>query len=421
MTAPGAERLRALGRARCIPHRLAARWRVAARTAASRWWLWPLGVFAATRLVNAVMIEAASDHQIAIRGDIEGYHTTQPTPADPGYFGVAANWDGQWYMDIALHGYPDQVERGSDGALPQAAWAFSPVFPLATRLLMGLTGQPFTVVAPLFATLCAAVGVVLLHRLLQETAGAFAARATTLLLCTAMAAPVLQIAYTEGPALLLLTAALLLLRRRRYAATAAVLVVLGLTRPVALAFLPSILAHAVSVDVGVMARAQRLRLIALLLSCLLAAGLWPLVVAVATGRPTAFLEIQSAWGINASVLEVAAGDPLAGVALLLMTALLLLIPARPGARAWGPELRAWAAAYPLYVLLSAPAAISMPRFFVLAIPLMWPFPERVHGPGAKRARMALVGALAAAGLGLQWLWIRHFLVLGPIQDQFGMP
>jgi len=90
----------------------------------------------------------------------------------------------------------------------------------------------------------------------------------------------------------------------------------------------------------------------------------------------------------------------------------------PWARRWSPEVRAWALAYPLYVLAVAPAALSLIRFWLLAFPLAWCFPA---GLGRSRFRHGLVATLVIAGLSAQWYWIRHFLVLGPVEAQFAMP
>jgi hypothetical protein len=387
------------------------------------WWLWPLAVFTATRAVNAVMISAASERQVALDSSIELYHVVVPTPADPGYFSVASNWDGQWYMDIALHGYPANASDPANETEQQSVWAFSPLFPFAVRVLMELTRQPFTVVAPLVATVCAAGGVVLLYRLIGETASTFAARATTLLLCTYIAAPALQISYTEGPALLLLTSAMLLLRRRRYEAAAATVALLGLTRPIALPFLAVVLAHVLCRlrDEDPPRGRDRWRLAALAAVSVLSVGLWPGITGLSTGRLAAFLDIQAAWGVNTSVLELARSSSTSAVVLLLLVVMLVLVVAHRGARLWGPELRTWAVAYPLYILAAAPAAISIPRLYLLAIPLMWPFPEQPRSPADVRLRGALVGVLAGIGLLSQWYWISRFLVLGPLKEQFGMP
>ncbi|MGA8978048.1 MAG: hypothetical protein WB473_02925, partial [Pedococcus sp.] len=57
-------------------------------------------------------------------------------------------WDGSWYRNVALEGYPNPlpVDQAS-GDVTQNAWAFYPLFPLLARMLMSVTGLGFPVVA----------------------------------------------------------------------------------------------------------------------------------------------------------------------------------------------------------------------------------------------------------------------------------
>ena len=55
----------------------------------------PLAIFAATRLVNFIMISLAARHQVALYQTIPGYYVNTPMPASPSYLSVVTNWDGQ--------------------------------------------------------------------------------------------------------------------------------------------------------------------------------------------------------------------------------------------------------------------------------------------------------------------------------------
>ena len=97
--------------------------------------------------------------------------------------------------------------------------------------------------------------------------------------------------------------------------------------------------------------------------------------------------------------------------IIALTAWLVL---RGGARAWGPEVRAWAGFYPLYLLLATAPGFSTIRHLFLAFPLLWPFPEEATSPSERRRRVATVAILAMCGLIMQWVWISQFLVVsGP--------
>ena len=394
-----------------------------ARTVTARWLAWPVIVFALTRALDAAMIVVAARHQIALDSSITNYRATVPTPASPGYLGVATNWDAQWFWAIAQHGYPSTLPM-KDGMVWRSEWAFAPLYPLTVKALMAATGAGFPVVAATLTTTLSLAAVVLVHRLVMETAGNFPARATTLLLCTSMAAPVLQVAYTEGPALFFIALALLLLRRRRYGWTAAALLGLGLTRHVVAPFLV-VLAVTAVVERRRLGRWDRRSLTTVAVGIAIA-GLWPVVAAVRTGRLTAFTDTQKAWrnhpattgpfGLYSVGWELYGAVGVAVVALV--AAAVLWLALRRDAPAWGPEVRAWAAAYPMYLFLVAPAAISIFRLMLLAFPLFWVLPDRRPVPWLQRFTLAV---LALLGLFLQWYWIRHFLVLGPINEQFAMP
>ena len=87
---------------------------------------------------------------------------------------------------------------------------------------------------------------------------------------------------------------------------------------------------------------------------------------------------------------------------------------RRGSAAWGPEVRAWAGFYPLYLHLATAPGTSNVRHLFLAFPLMWPFPEEVTSKSDRHRRIATVVILAMSGLATQWVWISQFLVLtGP--------
>ncbi|MDF2093098.1 hypothetical protein P0Y31_12160 [Knoellia sp. 3-2P3] len=291
---------------------------------------------------------------------------------------------------------------------------------------MAITGLDFSHAAVLLSLTCSLVGTVLVYRLLLDTAGRAAARATVLLLCTSMAAATFQIAYTEGLALMLLSGLLLQLRRRRYLTTAALMLLLGLTRPVVLPLVIVVAAHAVGLYRSREADLRLRPLIFVALTAVAATAAWPLTAAVITGRPAAFTETQKAWRNGADVgpfgVFSVAHDlgSWGAVALCLAAAgILAAVVLRPSTSVWGPELRAWALAYPMYLFAVAPAAISLFRFFLLAFPLAWIFPT-THGRSTRLRHLAIV-TCALAGLLAQWYWIRHFLVLGPVDEQFAMP
>ena len=396
----------------------------------------PLAVYAVTRLIDTAFILTAARHQIAIppgATGLAGYYIFAASPASPGYGSVASNWDGQWYLSIATHGYPTTIPRDATGHALQNQWGFYPVYPLLVGAIMRITGLGFMVAAPLLSCVLGAMAVTVMFRLVSQSLGRFAASATVVLVCTYMAAPAMQIAYTESLALLLLCTALLLLRNRRYGWLIPVLVTLALTRAVVLAFVPVLVVHGISRwrrrSVDPFPLLHRWRVVGLACLAIAATGLWPAVAAATTGDTGAYTQTMSSWGTTGK-LRVLIEFPVflwteegaVGLAALVFVIVLVAtIVLRRGSAAWGPEVRAWAGFYPLYLLLATAPGTSNVRHLFLAFPLMWPFPEEVTSKSDRRRRIAMVVILAMSGLATQWVWISQFLVVSSLPGGRAFP
>jgi hypothetical protein len=383
----------------------------------------PLAVFAVTRAVDAAMVVLASPRQVALLGGDPSYHLNYSSPADPGYALIAANWDGQWYRRVAEVGYPLHLPLGPTGAVAMNTWAFYPLYPAGAALLSRVTGLPFTTVGPLLNLVLGAVAVLLLYRLLCRTTSRFVASATTTLTCTFVAAPALQLDYTESLALLLVCLALTLLRDHRYAGFALAALGLAFTRPIALALVPVVAAHwwvrHRGTDDDPFPAAERWRAGLLVPWCVAVTGLWPLTAALVTHDGDAYLQTMSAWRAyqhNTPVLSWLGyfwrGSGVPGLLLCAVAPVLLVLAVRrDGARAWGTEVRTWAWAYPVYLFVAAAPGPSVLRYLLLAFPLLWPFPEVARGRPATRVERGAVAVLAVSGLVLQWVWISAFVII----------
>ena len=152
-------------------------------------------------------------------------------------------------------------------------------------------------------------------------------------------------------------------------------------------------------------------------------GLWPAIAAVTTGDPAAYTQTMSSWGGTTGKLRVlfefpyfawAKGGAMGIALLIIIIGLTAGLVFRRPAGVWGPEVRAWAGFYPLYLLLATAPGSSTIRHVLLAFPLMWPFPEEAASVSERRRRTAMVAILVIFGLVLQWVWISQFLVVaGP--------
>jgi hypothetical protein len=384
----------------------------------------PLLAYALTRALDAVFLVLAGRNQVAMTGVDPNYHLVFPSPADPGYGVVATNWDGQWYRLIAEQGYPLQLPVDAQGHVVMNSWAFFPLFPVTSGLISRVTGLDFTVVAPLLNVALGAVAVLVMYRLLSRSLNRFAASATVLVTCAFMSAPAMQLSYTEGLALLLVCLSLLLLRSRHYGWFAVAAVALSLTRPIALALVPVVAAHWLArrrdpddVTFG----AERTRVALLVPWCVAVTGLWPVIAALATGNLFAYPQTMAAWKVYGQNIPIGSwfgreirdhGVVLGLLMCLVLPALVVYVVRRPAARAWGPEVRTWAWAYPAYLFAVTAPGPSIVRYLLLAFPLMWPVPDPEVSPGAARLQRRLVlPAVVLAGLALQWYWISQYVVI----------
>jgi hypothetical protein len=356
---------------------------------------------------------------LATRGQVYpvGWPSTGAVEGATGYLSAVANWDGRWYAEIAQKGYPATLPVDGLGEVVQNAWVFFPLFPMVSRALVALTGMSFPLAATLLTTLAGGVGMLLVYRVVRLTADRFAALATVVVLSFSMASPVFQIAYTESFSLVLLGGTLLAVIRGRYAVAAGLVLVLSFTRPIT----PP-LALAVGIWALVMRRRgdpdwRRAAVLAVwAANCSL---WWPLVAALVTGRPRAYVESQAAWDTRplASLTDLmrwTGGSETVVLLLSIATVLLAALPAT-GSR-WHPLLRWWMVVYPLYLLSAQPTPSSGLRYLLLAFAVFWPVSGpvlagllRVH----HRAPTVLLWLVLAGCCVAQWYWVSRGLVVGP--------
>ena len=390
-----------------------------------RYALWfPLLAYALTRGLDAVFVVLAGHNQVAMTGVDPNYHLVFPSEADPGYGVVATNWDGQWYRLIAEQGYPLQLPVDAQGHVVMNGWAFFPLFPVSAGLISRLTGLGFTTVAPLLNLVLGAVAVLVMYRLLSGPLNRFAASAAVVVTCAFMSAPAMQLSYTEGLALLLVCLSLLLLRSRRYAWLALTAVALSLTRPIALALVPVVIAHWLARRRDPEDEAfqrERWRVALLVPWCVAVTGLWPLIAAIATGNLLAYPRTMAAWKVYTKNVPIGSwftremrdhGTVLGLLICLALPLLLLIVVRRPAARAWGSEVRTWAWAYPAYLFAVTAPGPSIVRYLLLAFPLMWPIPDPEISPAAALIQRRIVlPTVVVLGLLLQWYWVSQYVVI----------
>jgi len=380
----------------------------------------PLSVFALTRLIDFVMISLSARTQIALTHTLPGYYVHTPTPASPGYLDAITNWDGQWYQRIVEQGYAVTAV----GAFDQWAKAFAlnqpPLFPLTVRALMAATGLGFGVAATIVNLVAGGVTMLLLYRLLEPYAGRFVAASAVALLCTFMSAPVLQLAYKDGLALMFIVLAMFLIARRRYWFAVVAVLALALTRQVTPPLAVVLAAHAWTRfrnrqdspigrgEVGAMAAVFAISI----------AGLfaWSTIVRLWLGDSDA----DSGRGSIASIGRTGLGwfgqmygwAGLVGASQIVTLLLILIWLSRDSlARSWGPETRAWLWAYPAFLMVGTTIHAGQLRYFLADFPLLLVLVGSPPPHALPRIRLAIVAFACLVGLGLQWFWIDHALIM----------
>ncbi|RWZ49749.1 hypothetical protein ELQ90_13090 [Labedella phragmitis] len=336
------------------------------------------------------------------------------TGASPRYVDFASMWDGRWYNIVAVSGYPSLLPVTADGHTGENAWAFMPVYPLVVRALMVLTGAEWAAAAVTVSVLAGAGAALVTYRLLRTHLDANTALFGVVLFCAAPLAPMFQVAYAESLHLLLLSTALLLLVRRRYGVLVPVIVVMGFTRPSALAFALLLGLHLI-VRIATRTREPFRRGEApALIAAVTVSGVvglaWPAVAWFVTGDIAAYTDTELAWrsayiGYQHLVpftpwfqgFEWWFGRPVGWAAVVvLVVAFAMALVSRPVA-ALGIDIRLWLASYALYLL-----AVFFPQSstFRLLVPL-FPLVGAIAAPRSRLYRVAVV----VAAIALQWVWL----------------
>ena len=310
--------------------------------------------------------------------------------AAPGLSDMLGLWDGVWYERIVRDGYPVPLPVDADtGRVTYSAWAFYPLYPYLVKGVM-LTGLPFAVAGGVLNLVLAGAAAVLIWAVLRS--GVHADRqpqrerlalVAACLWCFYPTTAVMLKPYTEALAVALVAGALLLLIRRSYLLVAVVAIPLGFTRGIAPALGAAALIHLAvrwREDRAAGSRplaGQRGNAVVMIVALAVSAVAWPVVAGLVTGVPSAFFDVQAAWGQRPDKgpfvlwFEWAwQSKGVAGVVVLVALAVtyIALVLGRHG-RWICIEARAWALAYPLYLFAVVRPITSMWRFLLLDFPI----------------------------------------------------
>jgi hypothetical protein len=321
-----------------------------------------------------------------------------------GFLNFLTAWDGQYYEQISVHGYPTTLPLDAAGNVTQNSWAFLPAFPFTIRALTASTGVPFDVGGPAIALVAGLVAAFLLHRLVREHAGHGAAMWAVFFFTCGPLSFLLQVGYAESMFLALTFGALLALEHRRYGLLTILGVVAAFTRPGALA-VPLVLG-VVALVRWVRARRvradgvrtldpfpvlERVQVVASGLVMVAAGVAWPVIAAHVTGTPDAYLQTEMSWWVNfigrvdflpLTPWFLIAARWLGVGGVLIVVFLLVAYPVwllRRSTRRLGSTTVLFSAAYALYIFAVSLPMASTPRLLMPLAPLFGS-PELVAKP-----------------------------------------
>lgn len=349
--------------------------RLESATVGRHWWAGTLVAYALTRVAAVIGFVIAGREQVDWGHD-----------AEMGAWGLMTlSWDGRWYSTIIESGYPTELPRAESGVVAANPWAFYPLFPMTTRLLVALSGMPSGAASLIVAGLGGLAAVILFRQFLVTVAPHLRHErpwfvfTAPLALAAFPSAGVFSAAYSDSLALAVLLGALTLLVSRRYGWFCVCVLALGLARPLAVPIGLVVLVHFWPLVVGHWRSARASAAKSLAWFCVITAvslvsvAEWPLIAALVTGEPNALFATQSAWvrpgGSDPSVpfsvwaVQLGGGVPAAiGLAVVMVP---VLVAARISQlRVLGVEFAAWSLGYLLFIIATVAAGPSSPRYLL---------------------------------------------------------
>jgi hypothetical protein len=143
-------------------------------------------------------------------------------------------WDGGWFINVAVEGYPDGYTYDGAGTRVGNGFAFFPLFPALIRgiSILGVPPDAASLTVAILAGIVAGVGVYLLGTALWDREVGYV---LTVLVCAQPMSVVLAMGYTEPLFLALVALTLLAAHRRVWWAAGVAGVAAALTRPTGMA------------------------------------------------------------------------------------------------------------------------------------------------------------------------------------------
>jgi hypothetical protein len=369
-----------------------------------------LALFAASRVLSSGLLVAAYWLAPVLHLPYASSRETRPS-----FLNLLSGWDGKFYRQIALHGYPAQLPLDAQGHVESNAWAFLPVYPWLTRGVMLVTGLSFPVAGILLAALFAACAALLLYRLLVARIGPIPALWAAAFFCFGPMTFLYETTYAESLFLALLLAALILMVSRHYLLMIPVGIAAAFTRPgeLALAGALGVLFVAQLVRRDSVPRGERVRMIVAGVALAVAGFAWPVIADTVTGDKSAYFDTELSWWTGwvgrvhfipfAPWFDLfyhylgAVGIPL----VLAFIAGFVWWLTRRSMRVLGDEVLAFSGSYAAYLLAVFLPQQSVARLLLPLSPLVGT-PLFTRTPRARRITLAVLIAMQPVAIILLW-------------------
>jgi hypothetical protein len=337
----------------------------------------------------------------------------------PDLIGLMGSWDARFYRQIALFGYPAQLPLDAHGDVAQNAWAFLPIYPWLTRVLMNATGMDFATAGVLLSVAFSAGAAVLLQRILVPRIGRTASLWSVAFFCVGPMSFILQAAYADGLFLFLMFASLLAMQARRYLLMIPFGVVAAFTHPGAL---PLAAALGILLIVSVLRRehqswAERIRMLAAAAIITAASLAWPVIASATTAYSGAYFDTELAWWTGYvghthffpfTPWFIMAGTYLGvpGIVLVVViVGLFVLWLLHRSTRVLGDEILAFAGSYGAYLFAVFLPQQSLVRVLLPLSPILGT-PALTRSPAIRRITLGVF--IASQVVAIVFLWF-----LGP--------
>jgi Mannosyltransferase (PIG-V) len=359
-----------------------------------RWVAVPLGIYAASRIVQLALIAWL-------------------LPAGPATIrSRLLSWDAGWFIRVAQDGYEHGYTYDANGTLVGNGLAFFPMYPLLIRLVHEVTRLDYETAALTLSWAAAAVAAVLVYALGRRLYDTRVATALTVLFCAQPMSVVLSMGYSEGLFVALVAGTLLAAHRGSWLVAGALGLAAALTRPTG---------AALAIGLGIAAaialrdrRPDRWRAVAAAVVALLGVPAYLIWVGQRVGTWHAWFDIQTAgWGSTfdfglgtlrfvQDALRTGDGWIQVSVALILIAAVVTAVAAVTR-RVWPPLLGYGLIA--LFLVLGQNGYYhSKPRLLVPVLIVLVP-------PALALARARTrTAALVLTGYALFGLWYGAYLI-----------